>query len=114
MPDHGILLANAVRWATNGALPLSLKGPGHIDCKLYRQDNRLIVHLTNLTGANRTGYLDEFTPVGPFTVVLDAQDLHPKRAFATVNKKKIPMRVQNGQVSFDIAQISDFEMVVIE
>jgi len=114
LPDHGILLTNAVRWAANGALPLSLEGPGHIDCKLYRQDNRLIVHLTNLTGSNRTGYLDEFIPVGPFTVTLDVQDVHPKSAFMTVQKKKAPIKIQNGKIIVRIDQITDFEMLVIE
>ena len=114
LPDHGVLLANAVQWASNGTLPLALEGPGHIDCKLYRQENRLILHLTNLTGSNRTGYLDEFIPVGPFTVSLDAQGLKPKNAFLTVQKKKAPMRVQGGKIKIDINRIADFEMVVIE
>jgi hypothetical protein len=114
LPDHGILIANAVRWASNGALPLSLEGPGHIDCKLYRQDNRLIVHLTNLTGSNLTGYLDEFIPVGPYTLTLNIQDLKPKSAFMTVQQKKAPIKIQNGKVSVAIDKITDFEMLVIE
>ena len=114
LPDHGILIANAVRWAANGALPLSLEGPGHIDCKLYRQDNRLIVHLTNLTGSNLTGYLDEFIPVGPYTLTLNIQDLKPKSAFMTVQQKKAPIKIQNGKVSVAIDKITDFEMLVIE
>jgi len=114
LPDHGILLTNAVRWASNGTLPLSLDGPGHIDCKLYKQDNRLIVHLTNLTGANRTGYFDEFIPVGPYTLTLDTQDVKPKSAFMTVQKKKAPMKVQGGKIIITIDKITDFEMLVIE
>ena len=114
LPDHGILLANAVQWAANGTLPLALDGPGHIDCKLYRQDNRMIVHLVNLTGSNRTGYLDEFVPVGPYTLTLDAQDIKPKSAYMTVQKKKAPFKVQGGKVSVSIDQITDFEMLVIE
>jgi len=114
LPDHGILLANAVQWAANGAIPITLEGPGHIDCKLYRQENRLIVHLTNLTGSNRAGYLDEFVPVGPHTVTLDAQGLKPKSAFMTVQKKKAPMKVQGDKIIVNVDKITDFEMLVIE
>ncbi len=114
LPDHGILLANAVRWAANGSLPISLEGPGHIDCKLYGQENRLIVHLTNLTGSNRAGYLDEFVPVGPYTVTINAQGIKPKGAFLTVSKKKAPIKVQGDKITFRIDKITDFEMVVIE
>ena len=114
LPDHGILLTNAVRWAANGTLPLSLEGPGHIDCKLYRQDDRLIVHLTNLTGSNLTGYLDEFVPVGPHTLVIDAQGIQPKNAYMAVQKKKAPVKVQNGKITVSIDKITDFEMLVIE
>jgi hypothetical protein len=114
LPDHGRLLANAVRWASNGTLPLSLEGPGHIDCKLYRQDDRLIVHLTNLTGTNRTGYVDEFIPVGPFTLTLDAQGLKPGNAFMAVQEKKAPMKIRGGKLTVSIDRITDFEMMIIE
>jgi len=114
LPDHGILLTNAVRWASNEQIPVVLEGPGHIDIKLYRQENRLILHLTNLTGTNLAGYLDEFIPVGPFTVTLDAQGIKPKRAFMTAQKKRAPMKVQGGKITINIDKISDFEMLVIE
>lgn len=114
LPDHGELLANAVQWATNGVLPLTLEGPGHIDCKIYGQDHRLIVHLSNLTGSNRVGFLDEFVPVGPYTLTLDTQGIKPKNAFMTVQNRKAPMKVKNGKITISIDQITDFEMLVIE
>ena len=114
LPDHGILLANAVRWATKESLPLTLQGPGHIDCKLYRQEKRLIVHLVNMTGSNRTGYLDEFVPVGPYTLFLDAQSFRPQSIYLTVQKKKHPVIVQDGKIMVNIDRITDFEMIVIE
>jgi len=33
------------------AMQLSVEGPGPIDCHLYQQPGRLILHLVNLTGA---------------------------------------------------------------
>ncbi|MDR2968125.1 MAG: beta-galactosidase [Tannerellaceae bacterium] len=114
LPDHGKLLSNAVRWASNGTLPLSVEGPGHIDCKVYRQDNRLIVHLTNLTGTNRIGYVDELIPVGPYTVTLDAQGINPGSAFMTVQNTKAPVSIRDGKLTISIDKITDFEMLVIE
>ena len=51
LPDHGNLLANVVRWASSDRIPLRVEGKGLVDCHLYRQDNRLILHLVNLTSA---------------------------------------------------------------
>ena len=55
LPDHGDLLANLVRWAARGNLPLEVRGRGLIDCELYRQPGRLILHLVNLTSAGPGG-----------------------------------------------------------
>ena len=51
LPDHGDLLANLVRWAAKGSLPLEVTGRGLIDCQLYQQPGRVILHLVNLTSA---------------------------------------------------------------
>ena len=114
LPDHGILLSNAVRWASNGTLPIELEGPGYIDCKLYRQDNRLVLHMVNLSGTNRTGYVDEFYPVGPFTVTIDDMGLSPIAAVQTVAGGKATMKKQNGKIKISVNSITDFEMLVIE
>ncbi len=114
LPDHGALLANAVRWATCGVLPITLEGPGHIDCKVYRQDYRLIVHLVNLTGSNRVGYMDEFVPVGPFTLTLEAQDVKPQKAYLTAQKKNALLKMKDGKITVYFDRITDFEMIVIE
>ena len=114
LPDHGVLLTNAIRWASNGTLPLSLKGPGYIDCKLYRQDDRVILHLVNLSGTNRDGYVDEFYPTGPYKVTIDKMGLSPKTARKTVDAGNAPLKTSNGKIEITIDAITDFEMVVIE
>ncbi|MCC6362003.1 MAG: Tat pathway signal protein [Bryobacterales bacterium] len=69
LPDHGNLLANIVRWACGGGIPLAVQGPGWIDCHLYHQGNRTILHLVNLTSANTwRAPVDELIPVGPIKV----------------------------------------------
>lgn len=71
LADHARLLGNIARWATGNRLPLEVRGPGFIDCHLYRQEQRLILHLVNLTnGATWRAPMDELIPVGPIQVKL--------------------------------------------
>lgn len=71
LPDHADLLANMVRWASRGNLPLEVTGPGLIDCELYQQPGRVILHLVNLTSAGTwRAPVDELIPVGPLDVKL--------------------------------------------
>jgi hypothetical protein len=69
LPDHADLLANIVRWAANGRLPLEVKGAGLIDCHLYRQPGRLILHVVNpISAGTWRGPIDELIPIGPFRI----------------------------------------------
>src|SRR5438876_990471 len=66
LPDHGDLLANLIRWAARDHIPLSVEGAGLVDCHLYRQPGRLILHLVNLTSAGAWRQpVHELIPVGP-------------------------------------------------
>jgi hypothetical protein len=59
------LLANLVRWAAASRIPLEVRGAGLIDCHLYRQPGRVILHLVNLTNAGAwRSPVDELIPVG--------------------------------------------------
>lgn len=48
-PDHGILIANAVKWAARREAPLVVNGQGVVDVALWRQESSLTAHLVNLT-----------------------------------------------------------------
>ncbi len=67
LPDHARLLANAVRWAAGDRIPLHVDGPGLLDCNLYEQTARMILHLVNLTATGGPN-VDEAIPVGPARV----------------------------------------------
>ena len=114
IPDQQRLLANIVRWASNGTIPLEIEGEGHLDCNFYKQGNRFILHLTNMTGTDRRGYLDSYLPVGPFTISIDAKGLAPNQAMRTVTGERTPMRIQDGKIRMTIDKITDHEMLVIE
>ncbi len=81
--DQGNLLANIVRWAAADAYGFELQGPGLIDCHVYRQPGRMIVHLINLTNAGVSrAPLEEFLPVGPLKLNMNlAEDVRgaPRR-----------------------------------
>lgn len=65
-PDHGIVLANAVRWAANEEQPLRVEGPGLLDVAVWKQRSSVTAHLVNLSNPMMLkGPFREILPVGP-------------------------------------------------
>ncbi|MCL5280746.1 MAG: beta-galactosidase [Planctomycetes bacterium] len=116
LPDHGDLLANLVRWAARGSLPLEVTGRGLIDCELYQQPGRLILHVVNLTSAGTwRAPVHELIPVGPFQVrVHPPQRIQPKTLKMLVSQENRGLAAENGWVQFEIGSILDHEVVVLE
>jgi hypothetical protein len=118
IPDHGDLLANLVRWAAKDTIPLEVHGPGLIDCHLYRQQKRLILHLVNLTSAGTWRVpVEELIPVGPITVRMKLPEgvQGKKRLLLTVSGETVtPLRHQDSWVQFEVKSILDHEVVVLE
>jgi hypothetical protein len=115
-PDHANLLANIVRWATRDAIPLEVKGSGMIDCELYQQDNRLILHLVNLTSAGTwRAPVDELIPIGPLQVRVRLPQNRPATsARLLVAGNPLTPIAENNWARFDLTSILDHEVVVIE
>ncbi len=115
LPDHGDLLANVVRWAVKNNLPLAVEGPGLIDCHLYRQPGRLILHLVNLSnaGAGRQP-VHELIPVGPLRVRLRLpEEVSVGNVRLLVADKELRVRPRDGWVTVEISSILDHEVVVV-
>ena len=115
LPDHGNLLANLVRWTAAGDLPLMVEGHGLIDCHLYSQPGRMILHLMNLTnpGAWRQP-VDELIPVGPLRVRIKLQpDVRGKNLRLLVADQKHTGAVKDGWSHFQINSVLDHEVVVL-
>jgi hypothetical protein len=116
LPDHAALLANIVRWAAGDSVPIVVEGTGLLDCHVYEQPGRLIVHLVNLTSeATWRAPVDELIRVGPFKV-----RIRPPRGAAASRPVRLlvagrPQRVRpdGGMVSFDVESILDHEVAVI-
>jgi hypothetical protein len=116
LPDHGDLLANIVRWASGGAIPLRVDGPGLIDCHLYRQGSRLILHLVNLTNAATwRAPMEDFLPVGPIRVgVTPPAGMAPAAtARLAVSGETATVRRNGAVLEFAVPSIRDHEVVVL-
>ena len=115
LPDHGNLLANLVRWAAGDRLPLYVDGPGFVDCHLYRQKNRLILHLVNLTNAGTwRAPVDELIRVGPLAVrVRMPADIRSDRVQLLVSKSSPKAVAKERWLHFRLPSVLDHEVAVI-
>jgi hypothetical protein len=112
LSDQGNLLANLVRWAAGDRLNFELRGPGLIDCQVYRQSSRLIVHIVNLTNEGTwRGPLDELIPVGPLEVRL--KGVRARTADARVSGAKLPVTTREGWSVIELKSVLDHEMLVL-
>jgi hypothetical protein len=117
LPDHAALLANLVRWTTGSQIPLNVDGPGFLHCQLYRQDERLVLHLVNLTG-HEAGHApaDGYFPVGPLKVTVEVPESAngPVQVSLLVAGKPIDACVDHGKVTFTVDRIDDHEVITLE
>ena len=116
LPDHGDLLANLVRWAAGGKLPLEVTGRGLIDCELYQQAGRVILHIVNLTSAGTwRAPVHELIPIGPLQVkVRVPQGVQPKTLKMLVSGENRTAVAENGWVQFEVKSVLDHEVVILE
>jgi len=115
LPDHGILLANLVRWAGRENIPLHVEGAGFVDCHLYRQQNKLILHLVNLTNAGTwRAPVDELICIGPLVVRVQLPvGVRGNRVQLLAAKVRTRAAVKNGWLEFNVPAILDHEVAVI-
>ncbi len=115
LPGHGDLLANIVRWVSGSSIPPSVEGSGLIDCHLYEQPGRLILHLLNLTSAGTwRAPVEELIPVGPINVKIKlAQGVSGRTARLLVAGGSRRVSMNQGFASIEIASILDHEVVVL-
>lgn len=112
-PDHGDLLANLVRWTARGNIPISVEGPGLVDCHLYEQTESLILHLVNLTGTTgHRGPIDEIPKIGPLAVRVNTRrPTTSARLLVTEESRAVEMR--DGWAAFDIPSLHEHEVAVL-
>ena len=101
-PDHGIVLANAVRWAANEEQPLRVEGPGVLDVALWKQQASITAHLVNLTNPMMMkGPFRETLPVGPQKVRVKLPEGAKARAVRFLVSEARAQWRQTGSVDRD-------------
>jgi hypothetical protein len=118
LPDHGALLGNVVRWLAKESIGLEVKGAGLVDCQLYEQPGRLILHVVNLTSAGTwRPPVDELIAVGPLQIrVRLPEGMRPVRIKRLVANegRPIPLSTASGWIDFTLESVLDHEVVVID
>jgi len=114
LPDHAQLLANLVRWSAQDRIPIEVEGAGFLDCHLYRQGDRMVLHLVNLSG-HETGIAPayEFYAVGPITVRI-AMATTASQARLLVAGTCADITTHDGMAQVAVPSIMDHEVIVIE
>jgi hypothetical protein len=94
---------------------MSVEGPGLVDCHIYRQENRLILHLVNLTNAGTWRQpFDELIPVGPLIInVQIPEGISGDNINLLVSGKKVKAVINEGWSRFEISTLLDHEVAVI-
>ena len=115
IPDHANLLANLVRWAAKDSIPLTVRGAGLVDCHLYEQPGRMILHLVNLTSAGTwRSPLDELIPIGPLQVrVKLSAGVSGRTARRLVSVGTATVTTRQGWAELEVRSILDHEVLVI-
>jgi hypothetical protein len=104
-----------VKWVAKGSLPVHVEGVGLIDCNLYSQEKRMILHLVNLTSAGTwRSPVHEFIPVGPFEIrVRVDSESSPVEVKLIVTERVLQAEVADGWCRFQVDSILDHEVAVI-
>jgi hypothetical protein len=114
--EHGIVLANAVRWAANEEQPLKVEGPGVLDVALWKQQSSATAHLVNLTNSMMMkGPIREILPIGPQKVRVKLPDGAKARSLRfLVSEVKAQWKQNGGWIETTTPAIGLHEVVAID
>jgi hypothetical protein len=115
LPDHAQVLENLVRWVARDTIPLEITGAGFIDCHLYQQQNKLLLHVVNLTNSGTwRAPVDELIRIGPLSIRLKLPaGIRGNRIQLLVAKHSTKTAVSHGWAHFELPSILDHEVAVI-
>lgn len=115
LPDHGNLLANLIRWSSKGNIPLVAECKGLIDCNIYTQPDKVIIHVVNLTSAGTWRQpVDELIPIGPVKLRVKIPDgISGSNLKLLVSGTDGTVKRENGWCSFIINAVSNHEVAII-
>jgi hypothetical protein len=114
--DHGLLLGNAVRWATDEPPPVEVTGPGLLDVAAWRQSASMTAHLVNLTNPMMMkGPFRELIPVGEQRVVVRLPEGQKARKVQLlVAGREMAVEQVDSRLTVAVPSIRDHEVVAID
>lgn len=114
--DHGRLMKNAVSWATNEELPVTVSGAGILDVTLWRQKASITVHLVNLSNPMMMkGPVRELLPIGEQRVRVRLQEGLAARSVSLLVAGTTPEFSQGaGWLDVRVPSVTAHEVVAID
>ncbi len=115
-PDHAMLIANAVRWATDEPDPVAVVGPGVLDVVGWRGPDAITVHLVNLTNPMMMrGAIRDLLPVGPLEVhVRIPEGKRVARVRLLRAEKDAETALANGMLTVTVPLVADHEVIAVD
>lgn len=108
------LFANAVRWAAPDGLPVEVEAPGVVGVTLFRQPQRLIVHLVNHERDSlfRT---DTLAPLPNVSLRLALPSNMRVRSVRRLwENRELPFVVKGSSLSVAVGTLDEYEAVAVE
>jgi hypothetical protein len=114
--DHGMLLRNAVEWATNEAPSVKVEGPGILDVAVWEQKDSMTLHLVNLTNPMMwRGPVRAIVPIPGQKIALRIQsDRRVRRVHLLVATRDVPYRTDGDTLHFETPSIGLHEVVALD
>lgn len=115
LPDHGDLLANLVRWAAKDDIPLKVDANGLVDCHLYQQPGRLVLHLINLVNmATWRQPVHELIPSDLMKISMKLPaGVKGNNLRLLVSGREITAQSAGGYCRFEVPSVLDHEVVIV-
>jgi hypothetical protein len=113
--DHGVLLRNAIEWATHEERPVTVTGPGVLDVTVWGQKDSITVHLVNLTNPMMKGPFRQAIPVGAQQVRLKLPAGARAKKVQLLVSGQTPRVVEaGGYLSLTVPSVLYHEVVALE
>ncbi len=114
--DHGLVLGNAVRWATNEEPMVTVEGPGQVDIAVWRQQRSITVNLVNLNNPmTMRGPYRELMPSPEQIVHLRLPDGERAEGVRLLRCGRTPVwQARDGCVTVTVPSILDLEIVAVD
>jgi len=114
--DHSKLLRNAVLWATNEPVPISVEVKCMLDISILEQQDSMTVHLVNLTNPMMLeGPVREIVPISEQKISLRIPaDRRVQRVHLLTAAKDVAYRTAKNSIMLEVPSIALHEVVAVD